>query len=120
VAQVDSHFLVCCGDKVPALQPPVQFRIQIVDGPSFSCPTDRSVLQAAAALQLKAIRQGCFGGGCGICRVRLISGQYRCGRMSRARVSVYEQQQGLTLACQLYPLSDLTLIPMPWALNGAK
>lgn len=52
---------------------------------------------------------GCRRGGCGICRVRVMSGQYRSDRMSRAHVSAEDEAVGLTLACCIYPLSELSL-----------
>ena len=52
---------------------------------------------------------GCRRGGCGICNVRVLSGAYTTGKMSRARVSEAEEAQGWVLACRLEPLSDCTI-----------
>lgn len=52
---------------------------------------------------------GCRRGGCGICRVRVTSGEYRRDPMSRDHVSAEEEATGLVLACCIYPLSDLSL-----------
>ena len=52
---------------------------------------------------------GCRRGGCGICRVRVTSGQYRAVVMSRAHISAEEVADGVVLACCIYPLSDLSL-----------
>ena len=52
---------------------------------------------------------GCRRGGCGICRVRVTSGQYRAVVMSRAHISAEEEANGVVLACCIYPLSDLSL-----------
>ena len=52
---------------------------------------------------------GCRRGGCGICRVRVLDGQYRSDPMSRAHVSAEDEAAGIVLACCIYPLSDLSL-----------
>lgn len=52
---------------------------------------------------------GCRRGGCGVCRVRVLRGQYRSDVMSRAHVSEEDEARGVVLACCIYPLSDLSL-----------
>jgi ferredoxin len=52
---------------------------------------------------------GCRRGGCGICRVRVLSGEYRSDLMSRSHVSAEDEAAGVVLACCIYPLSDLSL-----------
>jgi ferredoxin len=58
-----------------------------------------------------AFAVGCRGGGCGTCRVRVRAGTYRTGRMSRAHVTLEEEREGYALACKLFPLEDLLLVP---------
>jgi ferredoxin len=52
---------------------------------------------------------GCTGGGCGVCKMRLISGHLDYGRYSEAVLSEEEKRQGFFLSCQAKPLSDLTI-----------
>ncbi|MCE1235232.1 MAG: 2Fe-2S iron-sulfur cluster binding domain-containing protein [Hyphomicrobiales bacterium] len=52
---------------------------------------------------------GCRRGGCGVCRARVIAGDYRLSATSRAHVSQAEEDEGVVLACAIYPLGDLTL-----------
>lgn len=52
---------------------------------------------------------GCRRGGCGICRARVVAGQYRHDPMSRAHVSEVDEAAGLVLSCAIYPLTDLCL-----------
>ncbi|MDN5873923.1 MAG: 2Fe-2S iron-sulfur cluster-binding protein [Sinobacteraceae bacterium] len=75
----------------------------------FSCAEDVDVLHAMMALGRKGIPVGCRGGGCGVCKVRVLSGEYSTGRMSRARVTEEEEKQGFALACKLYAQGDLRL-----------
>jgi ferredoxin len=52
---------------------------------------------------------GCRRGGCGICRVRVLDGEYDSGPMSRSCVSAEDEAAGIVLACCIYPRSDLSL-----------
>ena len=58
----------------------------------------------------KGIPVGCVNGGCGVCKVRVVSGQVRpLGPVSRAHVSADEEAAGITLACRVAPVTDVTL-----------
>lgn len=93
-------------------------RIEDTDG-GFPCYADETVLKAMerapgfgfAAANGRRISVGCRQGGCGVCRVQVLSGSYRTGPMSRAHVTVEEEKEGYALACRLYPQGDLTLRP---------
>lgn len=62
---------------------------------------------------------GCRRGGCGICRVRVLEGDYRRDPMSRTHVSAEDEAAGLVLSCCIYPLSDLSLrLEAPVAVKG--
>ena len=76
-------------------------RFQSVDG--------MSVLAAMEQARCRGIPVGCRNGGCGACKVRVTSGQYRTGKMSRAVVSVADEAAGCVLACKTYPQSDLSV-----------
>jgi ferredoxin len=52
---------------------------------------------------------GCRGGGCGTCKMRLISGRVAYGRCSAAVLPEAEKRAGAFLSCQARPLSDLTV-----------
>ena len=52
---------------------------------------------------------GCTGGGCGVCKMRLISGHLDYGRYSAAVLSEEERREGFFLSCQAMPISDLTM-----------
>ena len=80
-------------------------------GDSFSCRDGYAVLFEMGRAGVRPIRAGCHGGGCGACRVAVITGQYFCGKMSRAHVSEDDEREGIVLACQLFTLSDLELRP---------
>lgn len=78
-------------------------------GETFCCAQGQSVLRAMEVLGRKGIPVGCRGGGCGVCKVRITSGSFNTRRMSRACVSLAEEEAGVVLACRVYAEGDLTL-----------
>jgi len=97
--------------------------IEGVSGQSH-CRADERVLVALERAQglgrLKGLPRrlpvGCRRGGCGICRARVLSGEYEHSPMSRTHISAADEADGIILACSIYPLSDLTLrleTPLP-------
>lgn len=96
---------------------PVAREILIVDsGERFSCLPGENLLRAMERQNRRAIPVGCRGGGCGVCKIRVLRGTYTTRRMSRAHVSVEEEGAGVGLACCLVPGSDLD-IEVPGALR---
>jgi ferredoxin len=92
----------------------MSYQVVMADsGTAFRCRPGQSVLEAMAAGGARCIPVGCRGGGCGVCRVQVMTGSYRLGRMSAAVISADEARGGLVLACQLYPLSDLRIVRVP-------
>ena len=71
-------------------------------GESFDCAATENVLRSMECLGRKGIPVGCRGGGCGVCKVRIVHGEYRTEKMSRDCVTAEQQQQGFALACRLY------------------
>jgi len=82
-------------------------------GDTVVCRSDETVLAAILRCGAK-VAFGCRGGGCGTCKMRLISGQVEYGRCSAAVLSHDEKASGAFLSCQARPLSDLT-VELTWA-----
>lgn len=78
-------------------------------GESFACKSDQNVLRAMECLGRKGVPVGCRGGGCGVCKVKVLSGQYRTEKMSRSCVSSEEERQGVALACKLFANENLSI-----------
>lgn len=76
---------------------------------AFPCRDGESVLAAVHRLGQKGIPVGCRSGGCGVCKVAVLSGSYSAVAMSRDHVSEGEEAAGQVLACRIYPRSDLHL-----------
>ncbi len=76
---------------------------------SFRCKTSESVLHGMARLGKKGIPLGCRGGGCGVCKIQVLQGDYQRKTMSRSHISPEEERQGCVLACRIYPSSSLDI-----------
>ena len=87
-----------------------KFQVHIEDtGEQFVCSQTRSLLQGMVALGRKGIPQGCHNGGCGVCKVAILTGDFVTRVMSRAHLSEEEAQRGYVLACCAKPRSDIQL-----------
>lgn len=76
---------------------------------TFTCGSNETLLRAMERLGHKGIPVGCRGGGCGVCKIRILSGKTRAKRMSRAHVSEQEESEGYLLACRAFAESDIAL-----------
>ena len=79
---------------------------------AFPCSEETPVLVAMHALGRSDLAVGCRGGGCGVCKVAVVSGRYVAGKMSRAHVTADDERRGIVLACQIRPRSDLVVRPV--------
>lgn len=75
----------------------------------FSVTKGEPLLIGMGKLNHRAIDVGCRGGGCGLCKVKVLHGDYQTKRMSKAHISEEEAALGFALACRLTPLSDLEI-----------
>ena len=89
------------------------YSIAFENGPSFPCSDGTAVAVAMKRFRIRTTMLGCRGGGCGVCRVRVIDGNYRTSRMSREHVTKEDETNGYALGCCLYPESDLVLMAAP-------
>jgi len=86
------------------------YRIEVVNRKqAFYCAEDQVLLIGMERQNIGCIDVGCRGGGCGVCKVRIIHGDYETKRMSRQHISAAEQQQGFALACRVLPRDDLQI-----------
>ena len=77
---------------------------------AFECDEDAAVLHAMIRNGKGPVRHGCCGGGCGVCRARIVSGDFFAFKpMSAAHVTEEEKKQGFALLCCIQPRSDLSI-----------
>lgn len=79
------------------------------DGNCYRCADTLTLLEGMESLGKKGIPAGCRGGGCGVCKVQVLSGSYTKRVMSREHVSEQEEAQGCVLACRVRPTSAIAL-----------
>lgn len=86
------------------------FDVTIADtGEVFSCAADQTVLEGMVRLGRRGIPAGCRGGGCGVCKIEVLKGEYEAQIMSRDHVSPDDRAQNRVLACRIMPRSNLTV-----------
>jgi CDP-4-dehydro-6-deoxyglucose reductase len=77
-------------------------------GEVLTCAPGETVLSAILRSGARVF-VGCTGGGCGVCKMRLISGHLDYGHYSVAVLSDAKRREGFFLSCQAKPLSDLSI-----------
>lgn len=88
----------------------MKFKIDIVDSDeSFLCDQQQNVLEGMMRLGRRGIPCGCRGGGCGVCKVEVLDGDYHSLRMSSCHVDADDLAAGRVLACRINPDSDLVI-----------
>ena len=71
---------------------------------------DESIFRAMHKSGRSIFKGGCEGGGCGICKVKILEGEYVAfKKMSRRHVTEEEESQGIVLACCVKPSSNILL-----------
>jgi ferredoxin len=78
-------------------------------GETYRCGEQENLLVGMERLGKKGIPVGCRGGGCGVCKIEILSGDVTKKVMSREYVSVEEEAAGTVLACRVLPTSDIRL-----------
>lgn len=86
------------------------FRVlELCSRQSFDCEGAQSVLKAMELNGMRCVPVGCRGGGCGFCKIKVLEGEFECGKMSRVHAPPDAIEQGEVLACRVYPLTDLII-----------
>lgn len=86
------------------------YKISVLDsGEEFFCKENDYILNAMICSRCGPIHHGCCGGGCGVCKMKIVSGGVAADRMSRAHVSQEEQEQGYVLICRVKPRGNVVL-----------
>lgn len=80
---------------------------------AFTARPGLSLLASLMTAGLAWLDVGCRSGGCGICRVRVLDGDYDSLKMSRSRISEADESGGIVLACRIFPKSNMRIEPLP-------
>ena len=69
----------------------------------------RTVLDSLESGGYELVAVGCRRGGCGLCKIRILEGDYFKKKMSRAHISPEDEINGCVLACRIIPQSNLVI-----------
>lgn len=75
----------------------------------FICQANQTVLECLISSGKRGIQVGCRGGGCGVCRVEVVDGDYSVRPMSKAHIDDQAAAKRQVLACCINAKSDLSL-----------
>jgi len=78
-------------------------------GEQYACNEQENLLVAMARSGRRGIPFGCRGGGCGVCKVEVTSGDYETRVMSRQHVSEEDKAGHRLLACRVFPRGDVSV-----------
>ncbi len=88
--------------------------VTLVDsGLQFRCRADENLLVGMHYNGPGGIQIGCRGGGCGVCRVQVLSGTYTAKKMSKSQISEADLADQIVLSCRIFPTSDLSVRACP-------
>jgi len=76
---------------------------------TFEVNETQTILDGMAALGRKGIPSGCHGGGCGICKIKVLDGEYQSLPMSRKHITPEDEADKIVLACRIRPCSAIVL-----------
>ena len=86
------------------------YRIQVLNrDQEYRCEAGKNLLTGMESDNKQCINIGCRGGGCGVCKIRVIAGIYQQKRMSKAHISAEDKEQGFALACRIFPSGDMLI-----------
>lgn len=87
------------------------------DGPEIEVQPGETLMAALRRRAPRLLLWGCRNGGCGVCKIRVVSGEVSLGPCSLSALSHAERAEGLVLACKATPQSDLVVQPLPRPTN---
>ncbi|MEB3100249.1 2Fe-2S iron-sulfur cluster-binding protein [Ferviditalea candida] len=76
----------------------------------FRCGEQEDILRAAMRAGVFDIPIGCCNGGCGMCKVLVVDGDFERGLCSMAVLDDSDREQRYSLACKTYPKTGIRLI----------
>lgn len=65
------------------------------------------ILNSMAKGGIEIAPNGCHGGGCGVCKIKILKGDVETSHMSEKHITQTEREQGYVLACRAYPKTDI-------------
>jgi ferredoxin len=70
-------------------------------------------LMDVLGVRANVVPKGCHNGACGICRVKVLSGEFENLEMNRKHITEEDEANNIFLACRLKAKSDMSLEMIP-------
>jgi len=74
---------------------------------TFEASSLEHILNSMAKGGVEIAPNGCHGGGCGVCKIKILKGDVETLCMSKKYISDDERELGFVLACRAFPKSDV-------------
>ena len=74
---------------------------------SFDSCNEDHILNCMAKGGVSLAPNGCHGGGCGVCKIKILDGETETLSMSKKYITEDEKKSGFVLACRAIPKSDI-------------
>ncbi|MEH6811185.1 MAG: 2Fe-2S iron-sulfur cluster-binding protein [Motiliproteus sp.] len=75
----------------------------------YLCEAGKSLLIGMEQVNADCIDVGCRGGGCGMCKIRILEGDFQTKKMSKSHIGDKDVSEGFALACRTFPSSDMAI-----------
>lgn len=76
------------------------------------CRKGETLLGASQRIGQRCLQVGCRGGGCGVCKVKVLQGTYTERFMSKKVITDADRENHVVLACCIYPAEDMVVQPL--------
>jgi len=74
---------------------------------TFDASQEDHILNSMAKGGVQIAPNGCHGGGCGVCKIKITKGEVETLSMSKKYITNEERDEGFVLACRAFPKSDI-------------
>lgn len=75
---------------------------------SRSCTEDKHLMDSLSVCA-DLVPRGCHNGACGVCKIKVHSGDFEKLKMNRKHISIDEEMNNIVLACRSFPRNDMEI-----------
>lgn len=72
------------------------------------CVEDKNLMDSLSK-QADLAPKGCHNGACGVCKIKVHSGEFEKLKMNRKHITEEEEMNNIVLACKTFPKSDMEI-----------
>lgn len=75
---------------------------------SHKCLETKNLMDSLS-IKYDLVPKGCHNGACGLCKIKIQSGDFEKTKMNRKHISEKEEKQNILLACRVFPKSGMEI-----------